>query len=92
MSLVYMKPPTTCHSEERSDEESLFALIPGQERFLDVPRNDGPGVFLPPLALRLQHQLLHPPVQQLPHVELVLRWASNLVNPSKLLRLFPGLA
>src|SRR5215472_15195998 len=34
-----------------------------------------------------KHQLLHPPVQQLTHVELVLRRTRNLVNPAELLGL-----
>src|ERR1700712_3289232 len=42
--------------------------------------------------LWLQHQLLHPPVQQFRHVEHVLRRAGHGVDPAELLELFTGLA
>ena len=43
-------------------------------------------------ALRMQRQLLHPPVQQLGHIQLVLRGTGDLVNPSELLHLLSRLA
>src|SRR6188508_3331700 len=41
---------------------------------------------------RVQQELLHAPVQDLGHVELVLRRAGDLVDPAELLQLLPGLA
>src|SRR5205085_501064 len=41
---------------------------------------------------RLQRQLLHAPVQELGHVDLVLAGARDLVNPAELFCLMAGLA
>src|SRR5713101_1334294 len=46
----------------------------------------------PALFLRVQHQLLHAPVEQLRDVEHVLRRAGDLVDPAELLQLLPGFA
>ena len=37
--------------------------------------------------LSIQDQLLDSPIQDFAYVKLVFRWTSNLVNPSKLLKL-----
>src|SRR5580698_8053673 len=44
------------------------------------------------LALRLQHQLLHPPVQQLRGVDGVFRRAGQRVDPAELFQLLAGAA
>src|ERR1700690_4445030 len=43
-------------------------------------------------ASRLQDQLLHAPVQQLRHVQHVLRWTRHRVDPAELFWLLAGLA
>src|SRR5262249_19781764 len=44
------------------------------------------------LFLRVQHQLLHAPVEQLRDIEQILRRAGDFVNPSELLKLFARFA
>src|SRR4051812_32273685 len=39
--------------------------------------------------LRMQRELLHPPVEDFPHVQLVLGRTGHLVDPAELLRLLP---
>src|SRR6185369_12954988 len=44
------------------------------------------------LFRRMKNELLHPPVEQFPDIEFVLRGARDFVNPSELLHLPPRLA
>src|SRR5215475_280994 len=53
---------------------------------VDSPRHIGT------LLIRPQDQLLHPPIEDLGHVELVLGRAGHLVDPPELVELLAGLA
>src|ERR1700693_5657719 len=44
------------------------------------------------LFLRMQDELLHAPVQQFAHVNLVFRWARNFVDPAELFEFLARLA
>src|SRR5450432_2219067 len=66
----------------------LTAALPGRHKPLHSrEQSDLRAGCHPDLFRRVKNQLLHPPVEQLAHIELVLRGARDLVNPSELLHL-----